>query len=66
MTQSYDMFIDLLSPVVVFMEMGLEIIAEQEEHWVIMCMKGRKNRFRAVSGLCEFVVSYVNTWYFCF
>lgn len=56
MTQSYDMFIDLLSPV--FVEMGLEIIAEWEEYGVIMCMKGR-NRFRAVwvrSQLCKHLV----------
>ncbi len=46
-TQSYDVFIDLLLEFL-GAEVNLEVIAEREEHGVMMCMKGRKKLFRVV------------------
>ncbi len=45
--------------------MNLEVIAEREEHGVMMCMKGRKNNSELYKDvhLFEFVVSYAM---FCF
>lgn len=61
------MFTDLLSPVVVFVSRngsGSNCRARR----MMMCMKGRKidSELYQDVDLYEFVVSYVNTCYFCF